>query len=104
MSHYVIPDKMSIETPGVPQFTESMKYYGIWTRGYEQPYAMYAPAIVPHPQNSDTNESWEFVYEIAKRLAQMIVYPANSAGTGEHWDKLPIPVPLPLDRNTKRVR
>src|SRR3546814_3391036 len=38
MAHYVIPDKMSMETPGVTQFTESMKYYGIWTGGYEQPY------------------------------------------------------------------
>src|SRR3546814_9800306 len=26
------------------------------------------------------------------------VYHANSAGTGEHWDKLPIPFPRPLDR------
>src|SRR3546814_5612552 len=40
MAHYVIPDKMSMETPGATQFTESMKYYGFWTGGYEQPYAM----------------------------------------------------------------
>src|SRR3546814_362259 len=59
---------------------------------------MYAPAIVPPPENSDTIESWEFFYEIAKRLGRQIVYHANSAGTGEHWDKLPIPFPLPLDR------
>src|SRR3546814_1495791 len=97
-SDLVIPDKMSMETPGVTQFTESMKYYGIWTGGYEQPYAMYAPAIVPPPENSDTIESWEFFYEIAKRLGRPIVYHANSAGTGEHWEKLPIPFPLPLDR------
>src|SRR3546814_3460569 len=70
MAHYVIPDKMSMETPGVTQFTESMKYYGIWTGGYEQPYAMYAPAIVPPPENSDTIESWEFIYAIAKRLGR----------------------------------
>src|SRR3546814_16401707 len=82
-----------METPGVTQFTESMKYYGIWTGGYEQPYAMYAPAIVPPPENSDTIESWEFFYEIAKRLGRQIVYHANSAGTGEHWEKPPIPLP-----------
>src|SRR3546814_16326417 len=97
-SDLVIPDKMSMETPGVTQFTESMKYYGIWTGGYEQPYAMYAPAIVPPPENSDTIESWEFFYEIAKRLGRQIVYHAHSAGTGEHWAKLPIPFPLPLER------
>src|SRR3546814_19044420 len=78
--------------------SSDLKYYGIWTGGYEQPYAMYAPAIVPPPENSDTIESWEFFYEIAKRLGRQIVYHANSAGTGEHWDKLPIPFPLPLDR------
>src|SRR3546814_2619407 len=92
---------MSMETPGVTQFTESMKYYGIWTGGYEQPYAMYAPAIVPPPENSDTIESWEFFYEIAKRLGRQIVYHANYAGTGEHWDKLTIPFPLPLNRRRK---
>src|SRR3546814_13688117 len=97
MAHDVIPDKMSMETPGVTQFTESMKYYGIWTGGYEQPYAMYAPAIVPPPAHSDSIESWEFFYEIAKRLGRQLVYHANSAVTGEHWYKLHIPLPLTLD-------
>lgn len=98
MADYVIPDRMSMETPGCTQFSESMKYYGIWTGGYEVPYAMYAPAIVPPPAGSDTIESWEFFYEIAKRLGRQIVYYGNAAGTGQHWDKLPVPFPLDLER------
>jgi len=98
MAHYVIPDRMSMETPAVTQFSESMKYYGMWTGGFEQPYAMYAPATVEPPAGSDVIESWEFLYEVAKRLGRQLTYYANAAGTGQHWDKLPVAVPLPLDR------
>lgn len=98
MADYVIPDRMAMETPGCTQFSESMKYYGIWTGGYEVPYAMYSPAIVEPPAGSDTIESWEFFYELAKRLGRQIVYYGNAAGTGEHWDRHPVAFPLPLDR------
>jgi anaerobic selenocysteine-containing dehydrogenase len=98
MADYVIPDRMSLETPGCTQFTESMKYYGIWTGGFEQPYAMYAPATVEPPAGSDTIESWQFFYELAKKLGKQITYFGNAAGTGEHWDKFPVPFALPLDR------
>ncbi len=98
MADYVIPDRMSMETPGCTQFTESMKYYGIWTGGFELPYAMYSPAIVDPPMGSDTIESWQFFYELAKRLGKQITYFGNGAGTGQHWDKAPVAFPLPLDR------
>ncbi|CAH0495415.1 molybdopterin-dependent oxidoreductase [Novosphingobium sp. CECT 9465] len=98
MAHYVIPDKMALETPACSQFSESMKYYGIWTGGYEQPYAQYAPAVVEPPAGSDTIESWEFFYELAKRLGKQITYFGNAAGTGQHWDKAPVAFPLPLER------
>lgn len=98
MADYVIPDRMSLETPGCTQFTESMKYYGIWTGGFEVPYAMYAPATVAPPVGSDTIESWQFFYELAKKLGLQITYHPNAAGTGEHWDKPPVAFPLSLDR------
>jgi len=98
MADYVIPDRMALETPACTQFSESMKYYGIWTGGYDVPYAMYAPAVVEPPAGSDTIESWEFFYELAKLLGKQIVYYANAAGTGQHWDKPPVAFPLPLDR------
>ena len=98
MADYVIPDRMAMETPGCTQFTESMKYYGTWTGGFEVPYAHYAPAIVAPPEGSDTIESWQFFYEIARRLKVEIVYMGNAAGTGEHWDKYPVPFTLPLNR------
>ena len=98
MADYVIPDRMALETPACTQFSESMKYYGIWTGGYEQPFAQYAPAVVEPPEGSDTIESWQFFYELAKRLGKQITYFGNGAGTGEHWDKPPVAFPLPLDR------
>lgn len=98
MAHYVIPDKMSMETPAISQFSESMKYYGMWTGGYEQPYAMYAPATVAPPAGSDTIESWEFFYELARRLGLQITFYGNAAGVGQHWDKPPVAIPLPLER------
>ena len=98
LADYVIPDRMALETPACSQFSESMKYYGIWTGGYEQPYAQYAPAVVEPPAGSDTIESWQFFYELAKRLGRQITYFGNAAGTGEHWDKPPVPFALPLDR------
>ncbi len=98
MADYVIPDKMALETPACSQFSESMKYYGIWTGGYEQPYAQYAPALVDPPAGSDTIESWEFFYELAKRLGKQITYFGNAAGTGQHWDKPPVAFTLPLER------
>ena len=79
MADYVIPDRMSLETPGCTQFTESMKYYGFWTGGFEVPYAMYAPATVAPPEGSDTIESWQFFYELAKKLGRQITYHANAA-------------------------
>ncbi len=98
MADYVIPDRMALETPACSQFSESMKYYGIWTGGYEVPYAQYAPAVVEPPAGSDTIESWEFFYELAKRLGKQITYFGNAAGTGQHWDKPPVAFTLPLDR------
>lgn len=98
MADYVIPDRMALETPACSQFSESMKYYGIWTGGYEVPYAQYAAAVVEPPAGSETIESWEFFYELAKRLGKQITYFGNAAGTGQHWDKPPVPFVLPLDR------
>lgn len=98
MADYVIPDRMSLETPACSQFSESMKYYGIWTGGYEVPFAQYAPAVVEPPAGSDTIESWEFFYELAKRLGKQITYFGNAAGTGQHWDKAPVAFTLPLER------
>lgn len=98
IADYIIPDKMSLETPAVTQFTESMQYYGTWTGGFEQPYAMYSPPTVEPPEGSDCIESWEFLYEIAKKLGKQLVYHVNGAGAGEHWDQHPVAVPLPLDR------
>jgi anaerobic selenocysteine-containing dehydrogenase len=99
MADYIIPDKQGLETPACTQFTESMKYYGVWTQGFEYPYAMYAPAVVDPPAGSDVLEIWEFYYELAKRLGMQLTYWANPAGMGEHWEKQP--VGFELDMGTR---
>lgn len=90
MADYVIPDKQGLETPACTQFTESMKYYGMWTQGFEYAYAMYSPAVVDPPAGSDVLEIWQFFYELARRLDMQLTYWANPAGTGEHWEKVPV--------------
>lgn len=98
MADYIIPDKQGLETPACTQFTESMKYYGLWTQGFEHPWAMYAPAVVDPPAGSDVIEIWEFYYEIAQRLGIPLTYWANPAGTGQHWEKPPVPFELDMTR------
>lgn len=98
MADYIIPDRLTLETPGCSHFVESMKYYGMWTQGFEWPYAMYVPAVVEPPTGSDVIEIWQFFYELAKKLGKQLVYYANSAGVGQHWDQQPVAIPLPLDR------
>lgn len=98
MADYIIPDKQGLETPACTQFTESMKYYGMWTQGFELPYAMYAPAVVDPPAGSDVIEIWEFFYEVAKRLGLQLTYWANPAGTGRHWEKAPVGFELDMNR------
>ncbi len=98
LADYIIPDKMVLETPAVTQFTESMKYYGTWTQGYEVPYGMYAPALVDPPEGSDVIEIWQFYYELCRLMGLQLAYYVNSAGYGQHWDKPPVAVPLPTDK------
>lgn len=98
MADYIIPDKQGLETPSCTQFTESMKYYGMWTQGFEYPYAMYAPAVVDPPAGSDVIEIWQFYYELARRLELQLTYWANPAGTGQHWEKAPVGFDLDMTR------
>jgi anaerobic selenocysteine-containing dehydrogenase len=96
IAHYVIPDRQGLETPAYTQFTESMKYYGLWTQGFERPYAMYAPAVVQPPTASDVIEIWQFFYELAKHLGLQLTFHANVAGAGEQWDQYPVPIVLDM--------
>ena len=67
VADYVIATKMTLETPGMTQRSEMLKYYttGI---GFAEPYAQYSPRIVEPPAGSDVIEEWQFFHGLAKRL------------------------------------
>lgn len=95
LADYVVATKMTLETPGMTQRSEMLKYYttGI---GFSQPYAQYSPRIVAPPPGSDLIEEWEFFHGLAKRLdldLTLGVYYGFGAFT-----EAP-PVQIPLGRN-----
>ncbi|MEJ5978911.1 molybdopterin-dependent oxidoreductase [Novosphingobium sp. PS1R-30] len=67
LADYVIATKMTLETPGMTQRVEALKYYTIGI-GYPKPYAQYSPRIVAPPPDSDLIEEWEFYNGVAKRM------------------------------------
>jgi anaerobic selenocysteine-containing dehydrogenase len=98
VAHYIVPDRLGMETPGTTQLAESMKYYGMWTQGFDLPYAMYTPALIEPPEGSDVIEGWKFYYELAKRLDLPLTLQVNAAGVGQHWECPPQMIPLSFDR------
>jgi anaerobic selenocysteine-containing dehydrogenase len=67
LSDYVLAPKLTLETPMTTYMPESVKYYGT-TRGFDQPYAAYTPAIVDPPAGSDVMEDWEVFWGLAERM------------------------------------
>jgi anaerobic selenocysteine-containing dehydrogenase len=67
LAHYVIATKMTLETPGMTQRVEALKYYTIGI-GYAVPYAQYSPRIVAPPAGSDLIEEWQFYNGLGKRM------------------------------------
>ena len=67
LADYVIATKMTLETPGMTQRSEMLKYYtgGI---GFSTPYAQYSPRIVAPPTGSDLIEEWQFFHGLAQRF------------------------------------
>ena len=67
LADYVVATRMTLETPGMTQRSEALKYYttGI---GFSPPYAQYSPRIVNPPPGSDVIEEWQFFHGLAKRL------------------------------------
>jgi anaerobic selenocysteine-containing dehydrogenase len=67
MAHYVVATKMSFETPGMTQLSESIKYFHAGY-GFSQPWGQYTPALVDPPAGSDLIEDWQLYYRVAQRL------------------------------------
>ncbi len=71
MSHYVIPPKLGLETPAMSMPNEGVWFYGMST-GYPEPYAMYQPALIDSPSNSDLLEEWEVFFGLARRMGLVL--------------------------------
>ncbi len=64
---YVIGPRFGFELPAVSFANEGMVTYGL-SIGYQEPWAMYQPALTEPPAGSDVMEDWRFFYELARRL------------------------------------
>jgi anaerobic selenocysteine-containing dehydrogenase len=94
LAHYVIAPRLTLETPGMTQPAEMLKYFGIGL-GYEPPYAQYAPKLVDPPQGSDVIEEWQFFYGLAQRMGlalQLVTF----FGWGRHVESPPGVVDLDM--------
>jgi anaerobic selenocysteine-containing dehydrogenase len=96
LAHYVIAPKLTLETPGMSQSAEALKFFGA-NVGYAAPFAQYAPALVAPPESSDLIEDWEFFYGMAQRqgIALTIV---GFYGWGEHVESPPVVTKLDMAR------
>ncbi len=73
MSHYVLPPKLGLEAPAISMPNEGIWFYGAST-GYPEPYAMYQPALVLPPNDSDLLEEWQVFFGLAQRLGLPLVF------------------------------
>ncbi len=67
LADYVIGPKFGFELPAISFANEGMVTYGL-SIGYQEPWAMYQPALIEPPAGSDVIEDWRFFYELARRL------------------------------------
>lgn len=95
LADYVIATRMTLETPGMTQRVEALKYYtsGI---GFGEPYAQYAPRVVEPPQGSDLTEEWQFYHGVARRMGLNLTV-GFKYGFGE-FDEAP-PMAIDMSRN-----
>lgn len=73
LAHYVIACKQTLETPGMSQSGEAIKYFGSGI-GFPSAYAQYSPAVADVPHASDLLEDWEFFYHMAGHLGLELVF------------------------------
>lgn len=94
---YAIATKMTLETPGMSQGGEMIKYFGNGI-GFPAAYGQYSPRIVEPPKGSDLIEEWEFFFGLAQRLELDMLYVVYY-GFSKFMEADPILIPM--DRNNK---
>jgi len=88
LAHYVIAPKLTLETPGMSQSAEALKFFGA-NVGYAAPFAQYAPALVAPPEGSDLIEDWELFYGMAQQMGLGLTI-VGFYGWGAHLESPPI--------------
>jgi anaerobic selenocysteine-containing dehydrogenase len=67
MADYAIGTRLTLETPGMTQPAEALKFFGP-TLGFATPYAQYSERVVAPPEGAEVIEEWEFFYGLAQRM------------------------------------
>ncbi len=88
LADYVIAPKLTLETPGMSQSVEALKFFGA-NVGYAAPFAQYAPALVAPPAGADAIEDWELFYGMAQRMG-LALSVVGFYGWGAHLESPPI--------------
>jgi anaerobic selenocysteine-containing dehydrogenase len=96
LAHYVIAPKLTLETPGMTQAAEMLKFFG-GSAGYTAPYAQVAPALVEAPAGADVIEEWVFFHELARAM-ELSLHLVGFYGWGRHVESPPIITPLDMQR------
>ncbi len=96
MADYVIAPRLTLETPGMTQPAEMLKFFGP-TLGFPEPYAQYSPKVVDPPEGSDVIEEWEFFYGLAQRMKLQLIL-VGFYGWGRHIESPPILTHLDMGR------
>jgi anaerobic selenocysteine-containing dehydrogenase len=96
LAHYVIAPRLTLETPGMTQAAELLKYFSACS-GFGPPYAQYAPAVLEPPAGSDLIEEWEFFYELARRQGLPLEL-VGFYGWGRHLESPPVITKLDMTR------
>jgi anaerobic selenocysteine-containing dehydrogenase len=92
LADYVIATRMTLETPGMTQRSEALKYYTTAV-GFSVPYAQYSPRIVAPPPGSDLVEEWQFFHGLAKRMDFDLIFGVHY-GFGAFKEAPPVQIPV----------
>jgi len=95
LADYVIATRLTLETPGMSQPAENLKYFGP-SVGYAQAYAQYAPKLVEPPEGSDVIEEWELFYGLAQRM-ELGLQLVGFYGWGRHIESPPVVTQLDME-------
>ncbi len=96
LADYVIAPKLTLETPGMSQSAEALKYFGA-NVGYAAPFAQYAPALAAPPAGAELIEDWEFFYGMAQRMGLALTI-VGFYGWGAHLESPLVVTKLDMQR------